>query len=112
MRAASEYTQSGIMSTKAVPLEKKSRFILSSFPCELESELVGMIFLKKMFCDTKTKVEPNAQNNPKMFESEMSTEVASMTPAVSGNNDKYVGAEYDTPKRSAYAMTVKSGDKA
>jgi len=61
--------------------------ILSSLVDVLDSELVGMIFLKKMFCETKTIVEPNAQKRPKIFDSEKSTDVASMTPNVRGKSE-------------------------
>jgi hypothetical protein len=73
---------------------------------------VGIIFLKKMFCDTKMRVEPNAQTRPKMLLAEMSDEQASMTPKVRGKRERYVAAEYETEKRMAYAKTVKRGDSA
>lgn len=53
----------------------------------LDSAFVGMIFLKKMFCETNTIVEPNAQKRPKMLDSEKSTDVASMTPNVRGKSE-------------------------
>jgi hypothetical protein len=61
--------------------------ILSSLVDVLDSAFVGMIFLKKMFCETKTIVEPNAQKRPKMLDSEKSTDVASMTPNVRGKSE-------------------------
>ena len=61
--------------------------ILSSLLDVLDSALVGMIFLKKMFCETKTMVDPNAQKSPKTFDREKSTDVASMTPKVRGKSE-------------------------
>lgn len=55
-----------------------------------------MIFLKKMFDDTKTMAEPNAHNKPTALEADTSNEQASMTPIVRGNRDTYVLAEYRT----------------
>lgn len=63
---------------------------MSSFDEELTSFVlvVGIIFLKKIFWETKTIVEPRAHTRPKMFEKEISKEQASITPSVSGNNDR------------------------
>ena len=72
----------------------------------------GMIFLKKIFDDTNTIADPNAQIRPRVLEADMSNEHANITPMVNGSNEMYVFAEYLTPKRSAYAATVKRGDKA
>ena len=52
-----------------------------------------MIFLKKMFDDTKTIAEPNAHNNPMALDADTSNEQANMTPRVRGNKDMYVLAE-------------------
>jgi len=71
-----------------------------------------MIFLKKILDDTKTRAEPNAHSNPVAFDAETSKLQASMTPNVRGNSDRYVCALYDTPKTSAYAATVNSGESA
>ena len=65
------------------------------------SEFVGMIFLKKMFCETKINVDPNAQNRPKMLEMVMSNEQASITPRVRGKRERYVAGEYDTLNKNA-----------
>lgn len=78
----------------------------------VESALVGMIFLKKMFCETKTIVEPKAQMRPNTFDREKSTDVASMTPKVRGRSETYVGKEYLTPNSRAYARTVNKGESA
>jgi hypothetical protein len=77
-----------------------------------DSALVGMIFLKKMFCETNTMVEPNAQMSPNTFDKEKSTDVASITPNVRGRSETYVGKEYFTPNSRAYARTVKRGESA
>ena len=60
-----------------------------------------MIFLKKMFDDTKTMAEPNAHNKPTALDADISNEQANMTPRVRGNKDMYVLAEYRTPNRRA-----------
>lgn len=78
----------------------------------VESEFVGMIFLKNMFCETNTRVEPKAQTRPKKLDIVMSKEQASMTPRVSGKSERYVAGEYETPNKKAYASTVTSGDRA
>lgn len=53
----------------------------------------GISFLKTMFCETKTMVEPNAQMRPRILEAEMSNEHASMTPRVRGRSERYVAGE-------------------
>ena len=65
-----------------------------------------------MFELTKTSAEPKAQSTPTGLDVEASKVDASMTPIVKGSSDMYVLGEYLTPKRSAYAATVKSGDNA
>ena len=86
--ATSEYSQTGIIRTKAIELEKYKRFNLSNFaPRPIVSEFVGMIFLKKIFCETKIRVDPNAQIKPKILEMVMSNEQASITPMVRGRRE-------------------------
>ena len=124
------------MKRNAIPEEKKSKLILSSFGLESAldvdkpvgsfeccavarataadspSPLLGIIFLKKIFCETKTTVLPNAQIRPSALDIVNSAEDASMTPRVSGSSDTYVAGEYDTLNSKAYVMTVHSGVKA
>lgn len=80
--------------------------------CEEAEEPVGMIFLKKIFDDTKTIAEPNAHNKPTALDADTSNEHASMTPSIRGSSDMYVLAEYRTPNKRAYAATVKRGESA
>ena len=54
---------------------------------------VGMIFLKKILDETKTRAEPKAQVRPIVFEAETSKEHASMTPNVRGRREIYVFGE-------------------
>ncbi len=77
---------------KARPDEKYNRLILSSLPCDA-SALVGMTFLKKIFCDTKMRVDPKAQMRPNTLDADMSDEHASMTPRVRGRSETYVAGE-------------------
>lgn len=60
-----------------------------------------MIFLKKIFEETKTTADPNAQRRPIAFEADMSKLQASITPKVSGNKDRYVCGLYETPNTRA-----------
>ena len=60
-----------------------------------------MIFLKKMFCETKTIAEPNAHSRPVMFDTDTSKLQASITPTVRGKSDIYVRGLYDTPNSRA-----------
>jgi len=53
---------------------------------DLEGE--GIIFLKKMLEDTKTRAEPNAQRRPVVFDADMSNVQASITPRVRGRREK------------------------
>jgi len=88
---------------------------LSSLCEETEDEFPdedGIIFLKKMFEDTKTIAEPKAERRPRIFDAENSEEHAIMTPNVKGSNDMYVWREYRTRNNSAYAATVNKGDSA
>lgn len=62
---------------------------------------VGIIFLKRMFDDTKTIAEPNADSNPRKFDAEKSEEQAIMTPDVRGKRDRYVFGEYLTLNSNA-----------
>ena len=73
---------------------------MSSLCWEAE-EPVGIIFLKKMFDDTKTIAEPNAHNKPTALDADTSNEQANMTPSVRGSKDMYVLAEYRTPNKRA-----------
>ena len=86
-----------------------SLFDIVAAPCALGG---GMIFLKKMFCETKTTAEPNAHSRPIILPADTSKLQASMTPRVRGRRDRYVLGLYDTPKSRAYAATVKRGDRA
>ena len=47
----------------------------------------GTIFLKKIFWETNTMAEPNAQRRPIAFDADMSKLHASMTPRVSGSRE-------------------------
>jgi flagellar basal body rod protein FlgF len=59
----------------------------------LDEDGDGIIFLKKMFDETKTIAEPKAQRRPGVLEADISNVQANMTPMVSGNREKYVLAE-------------------
>lgn len=52
-----------------------------------------MTFLKKMLDVTKMTAEPNAIRRPMKSEAEMSKLHASITPSVSGTNERYVFGE-------------------
>ena len=47
----------------------------------------GMIFLKKMFDDTNTRADPNAESRPSTLDAEKSDEHAKITPSINGNKD-------------------------
>ena len=61
---------------------------------------VGMSFLKKMLEETKMMADPNAQKRPRGLDA-TSNEQESMTPIVNGRSERYVEAEYLTPKSIA-----------
>lgn len=72
--------------------EYKRRLSLSSL-CEdwawlLDLEGEGIIFLKKMFEETKTRAEPKAQRRPVVFDADMSNVHANITPIVRGRRDR------------------------
>ena len=69
--------------------------------CDAPFGVEGMIFLKKIFDETKTSAEPNAHSNPIAFEIDIFDEHARMTPKVRGKSEMYVFGEYLTPKSSA-----------
>ena len=71
-----------------------------------------MTFLKNMFDETNTSAEAKALRSPSAFDADMSNEQASMTPTMRGISEKYVFAEYLTPKSIAYAATVNKGESA
>ncbi len=105
----------GIIKAKAMLDEYNRRLSLSSLCDEPPVECAlgeGTIFLKKMFCETKTIAEPNAHSRPVMLEADTSKLQASMTPMVKGSREMYVFGLYETPKSRAYAATVNRGDSA
>ncbi len=88
----SDDTHIGIIRLKAIPEEYNRRLILSNFCDDFVSapeppELLGITFLKKIFEETNTMADPNADASPMKSAVDISNEQASMTPTVRGNND-------------------------
>lgn len=67
------------------------------------------ICLETMFCVTNTIALAKAMTRPRKLALK-SAEHAKITPSVRGINDRYVGTEYEIPKKKRYARTVMSGD--